>query len=250
MNVEVVLLPRDLRPDQVSGRAVVVLDVLRATTTMVAALAAGVSEIRIFSELEEAKTAARACTAPHLLCGERHAVKPPGFDLGNSPGAFTSDLHRGQILFMSTTNGTRAILATAGSGSSFVAALANADAAAEALIETGLDVTLLCAGTEGCAATEDILGAGAVIEALQARTDVELASDAAWIARRLFLAERGDLNAALRASRGGHNVMSAGLSEDIAFSANLSSIPAAGVVVGKPPAVRLWRAGTGSSGAA
>lgn len=249
MNVEVVLLPRDLRPDHLSGRAVVVFDVLRATTTMVAALSAGVSKIRIFGELEEAKAAARACAAPHLLCGERRAVKPPGFDLGNSPGAFKSDLHRGRILFMSTTNGTRAILAAGGIEAIFIAALVNADAAAEALSHTALDVTLLCAGTEGYVSSEDVLGAGAVIEALQVRTDVELASDVAWMARQLFVAQRDDLKAALLASRGGRNVVRAGLSEDIAFASKLNSIPVVGVVTGRPPVVQLWQAATKSSGA-
>ena len=249
MNVEVVLLPRDLRPDDVSGRAVVVFDVLRATTTMIAALSAGVSEICVFSELEEAKVAAGGCTAPHVLCGERHAVKPPGFDLGNSPGAFKSELHRGQILFISTTNGTRAILAAGASEAIFIAALVNADAAAEALLRAALDITLLCAGTEGYVSSEDVLGAGAVIEALQTRTDVELASDAAWMARQLFLAQRHDLKAALLASRGGRNVVRAGLSEDITFAAKLNSIPIVGVVRGQPPVVQLWQSGTRASGA-
>src|ERR1700722_18389779 len=106
-----VLLPVMQKAEHLQERTVVVFDVLRATTSMTAALAAGVKEIRCFGDLESAVSAAKASEDKPLLCGERHAVKPPGFDLGNSPGAFQPDLHRGRTIFMSTTNGTRAILA-------------------------------------------------------------------------------------------------------------------------------------------
>src|SRR5215469_6244196 len=105
MEVDVVLLPHDLQTSDLAGKSVVVFDVLRATTTMTAALSSGVSGIHIFGELDAAMAAARTSTVPHLLCGERHAVKPPGFDLGNSPGAFDPSIHRGITLFMATTNG-------------------------------------------------------------------------------------------------------------------------------------------------
>jgi len=242
MNVDVVLLPWDLRPEHVSGRVVVVLDVLRATTTMIAALAAGIREIHVFDELGAAIAAARVSSVPHLLCGERHAVKPPDFDLGNSPGVFEPHLHRGQTLFMSTTNGTRAILAAAGSETLFVAALVNADATADAVTRTGLDLTLLCSGTEGYVSSEDLLGAGAVIHGLQSRTELVLASDIAWMAQQLFVAQRDDLKAALTASRGGQNIMRAGLADDISFAARLNSIPVVGVVRGQPPVVSLLHA--------
>lgn len=242
MNVDVVLLPRDLRPEHLSGRVVVVLDVLRGTTTMIAALAAGIREIHIFDELDAAIAAAAASTVPHLLCGERHAVKPPGFNLGNSPGAFEPNVHRGQTLFMSTTNGTRAILAAAAGKMLFVAALVNAGATADAVRRIGLDLTLLCAGTEGYASSEDVLGAGAVIQGLQSRTELVLASDIAWMAQRLFVAQRDDLKAALTASRGGQNIVRAGLADDISFAARLNSIPVVGVVRGQPPVVSLLHA--------
>ena len=239
MEIDVVLLPRDLCAEHLSGRTVLVLDVLRATTTMIAALAAGVAEIRIFSELDAAVAAARACTAPHLLCGERDALKPPGFDLGNGPGAFDPALHRGTTLFMTTTNGVRAILAAGAARSLFIAALVNAGAAADAVVRAGLDVTLLCAGTDGQIATEDVLGAGAIIDALQSRTQVQPLSDTTWMSWQLFRCHRHDLPAALRSSRGGQNVIRAALSGDIDFAAALDSVPVVGRVRGQPPVVTL-----------
>ena len=242
MQIDVVLLPRELSPALLTGRAVVVFDVLRATTTMTAALAAGVKEIRIFGDLDSAMAAGRASKEPHLLCGEQHAVKPPGFDLGNSPGAFAQDIHRDTILFMSTTNGTKAILAAKGSAAMFTGALVNARAVARALADTALDVTLLCSGTEGFVCTEDTLGAGAVIWELANLAEVQLVSDIAWMARHLFESQRTRLEAALQASRGGHNVTRAGLAPDISFCSDLNSIDLVGVVRGAPPVVTRWNA--------
>src|SRR6185437_14796876 len=110
MNVDVVLLPRNLVPEQVAGRMVVVFDVLRATTSIAAALAAGVREIRVFDSLEGARAAASDVGEERLLCGEHKCLPPQGFDLGNSPGAFGTQ-HRGRVMLLSTTNGTRAIVA-------------------------------------------------------------------------------------------------------------------------------------------
>lgn len=242
MKIDVVLLPRELKPEHLSGRAVVVFDVLRATTTMAAALSAGVKEIRVFGDLDAALAAGRSFSGPHLTCGERHAVKPPGFDLGNSPAAFQRDVHANTTLFMTTTNGTVAILAAMSAQTVFTGALANARHVAAALSQANLDVTLLCSGTEGLVCTEDTLGAGAVIAALEARADVELLSDTAWMARNLFLSNRDQLYRALYESRGGHNIRRAGLEPDIAFCAALDSLSAVGVVrPGHPPAVTLWR---------
>src|SRR5688572_8856145 len=105
MGADVVFLPSELQPGQLRGRVVVVLDVLRATTTMIAALAAGMREIRVFPETGAVLGA--ECGPDMLRCGEENCLKPVGFDLGNSPGVF-GDLHRGKALLMSTTNGTKA----------------------------------------------------------------------------------------------------------------------------------------------
>ena len=238
MVVDVVMSPRDLRPEHREG-VIVVLDVLRATTSMLAALAVGVTEIRIFEELESAAKAAEACKTPRLLCGERNAIRPAGFDLGNSPSEFSVERCRGQTLFMTTTNGTRAILAAHGAEVILIGALVNARAVAEALARTAGPMTLLCSGTEGEIATEDVLGAGAIIDRLQSIHPIDLASDAAWIAWQLFRAKRDDLASALRVSRGGRNVIRAGLAGDIDFAANLDSLSVVGTAGGQPPIVTL-----------
>jgi 2-phosphosulfolactate phosphatase len=234
MNVDVVLLPRDLKPGQLRGRTCVVFDVLRATTTMAAALHAGVREIHLFDNLDAARGVASASpVTPRLLCGEAQCVAPAGFDLGNSPGQFVV-AHRGATMFMCTTNGTRALLAAREADVLFTGAIVNATAVADALIATGRDVTLLCAGTNGEVAPEDYIGAGAVIAALkQPRLN-----GPATLAANAFGASRNRLPLVLRETAGGRNVAAAGLEADIDFAARLDAIPVVGIAAGDRLVVR------------
>jgi 2-phosphosulfolactate phosphatase len=238
INVEVVLLPSHLQSRHLQGRAVVVLDVLRATTSMAAALAAGVREIRVFSDTQSALAAGNAFGDVRILCGEEQCLPPAGFDLGNSPGAFARERHCDRVAFMSTTNGTKAIYAARGASRMYIGALVNASATARALVQAKLDVTLLCAGANGQIALVDVLGAGAVLDALDREADLIRDSDAVLIARRAFAAARDHLLNSLRESRGGQYVMSAGLGSDIEFAARIDSIQVVGEIFGVPPVVR------------
>jgi len=232
MTIDVVLLPEDL-PRRQARPAIVVFDVLRATTTMIAALAAGVREVRVYSEIESARRGAAQFGPGSLLCGEARCFGPAGFDLGNSPGDF-SRVHEGRTLFMSTTNGTRAILAARDGEPLLIGALVNAAAVAAALHGRVSGVTLLCAGTNGRIAMEDVVGAGAVMHELQQLGSIECVSDAARMALGLFLHARSDLRSVLREGDGGRNVMAAGLGGDIDFAAKLNSIAVAGYVQANP----------------
>ena len=236
MHVDVVLLPRDLKSEHLRDRACVVFDVLRATTTMAAALAAGVEEIRLFDNLDRARAAATACDKPRLLCGEAQCVAPPGFDLGNSPGQFLP-AHLGARMFMCTTNGTRALLAAREAAVLFTGAIVNASAVAAAVRATGRDGTLLCAGTNGEVAMEDVIGAGAVIAALK----VDKLDNIAGLALSAFEAGRHHLAGVLSETVGGINVRQAGLSADIDFAARLDAVPVVGVAAGDPLVVTRHR---------
>jgi 2-phosphosulfolactate phosphatase len=229
MNVQVVPLPKDLKPGHLRGRACVVFDVLRATTTMASALQAGVEAIHLFDNLDAARAAAESHRGARLLCGEAQCVAPAGFDLGNSPGQFISS-HRGATMFMCTTNGTRALLAAREAAVLFTGAIVNASAVAEAVRATGREVTLLCAGTNGEVAMEDVIGAGAVIAALRA----DEMHETARVALNAFEAGRNHLAGVLSETIGGVNVRQAGLSEDIDFAARLDAVPVVGVAAGDP----------------
>lgn len=244
MKVEVVLLPQ-LLSAPLAGRAAAVFDVLRATTTMTAALARGIKEIHLFPDLDSARLAASTAPNPRLLCGEESCLAPRGFDLGNSPGQFTA-AHRGATLYMSTTNGTRAVLAAREADVIFTAALVNATAVARALAQTGKDIVLLCSGTNGEIAMEDSLGAGAVIASLPRP---KLINDAARMSFHLFqqfqvpaskLAgyTEPNLRDALRDSTGGRNIIAAELEADIDFAARLNEFDTVGIASGNPLVVR------------
>ena len=236
--VDVVLRPADLTERQVIDRTVVVFDVLRATTTMTAALAAGVREIRIFPDKSAAMDAASRFDHPKLLCGEENCLPPAGFDLGNSPGAF-GKAHADQTLFMSTTNGCKAILAARNATRLCIGALVNASAACRAAIQPRLPITLLCAGTNGQIAMEDLLGAGAMLDAMDRLIGFAAESDRIPIALHLFRGTRSNLSRVLRESTGGKNVVAAGLEQDIDFAARLDSLDITGICHGNPPIVRI-----------
>ena len=222
------MLPRELIGVDLSRRTVVVFDVLRATTTMVAALDVGVDQIRIFADVHSARRAARQFGNDAILCGEIQCLPPPDFDLGNSPGLLGPG-HAGKTVFMATSNGTRAIVAAEGAQTILIGALVNAAAIAKRMAGMA-DPILLCAGTNGQVAMEDLLGAGAVISELRSRRPIELASDAARIGARMFDCAKADLLSALTEAQGGKNVIAAGLADDIHFAARLNAIDRVGIV--------------------
>jgi 2-phosphosulfolactate phosphatase len=219
MDVEVVFTPAYLGGHSLTGKTVVVFDVLRATTTIISAFACGICSVRAFAELCDARAAAEKQSPRPILCGEVNSLPAPGVDLGNSPRQF-SPQHAGRDLFMATTNGTRALDAARSADQLFVGALINAAAAAGAAAATGRPVLLLGSGTNHDISMEDIIGAGAVCRRLL-QLGYSPANDAARVARRLFMAVAGDLPAVLRGCQGGRNIIAAGLGPDIDFAARL-----------------------------
>jgi 2-phosphosulfolactate phosphatase len=242
MKVDVILHPRDLHPQHLTGRAVAIFDVLRATTTLTAALASGAREVRTYDSIEAARSAAAAFDAPKLLCGELRTLPPEGFDLGNSPGDYTPERVKDHTIFFATTNGTRAINAVLSSAAPpkavFAAALVNAHAAAAALLACNADITLLCSGSDGQFSAEDFLGAGAVTEALAAKAEITPGSDAVLAARFAFLGVRHDLRGALRQTYGGKNNLRVGLDKDVDFAARSDLFDIVGKIEGSPPTAR------------
>jgi 2-phosphosulfolactate phosphatase len=239
MRADLCLVPEYFDPANLDHRTVVVFDVLRATTTMLAAFAHGVREIHLFDSPENAMLAAAKADPRPLLCGERECLPPAGFDLGNSPAGFTPS-HAARTVYMSTTNGTRAILAVGAARTILIAAMVNARATARYMATLGQDIALVCAGTNKQPAMEDVLGAGAVIHELVSLGKAQPASDPARMALRLFLACRTDLAGAMADSQGGRNVIAAGLPADIGFAADLNRFDiAAGALPDPLRVVRL-----------
>lgn len=212
MRVDVVFTPDE------AGAAPtgVVIDVIRATSTICQALAAGYQRVFCAAEVEEAR-ALREALGEGVLGGERNAVRIPGFDLGNSPREYVQPA--GETLILSTTNGTRAVVAAAERCERvFIASLLNLAGVVEAARAAGEDVVVVCAGVQGTLALDDAFVAGRIVELLGWER-----TDAAEAAARLVTTWSG-AEEAFRASKSGRNLMenASELEPDIPFCARES----------------------------
>jgi 2-phosphosulfolactate phosphatase len=194
----------------------IVVDVIRATSTICQALAAGYERAFCVAEVEDAR-ALRESLGEGVLGGERKAVRIPGFDLGNSPREYVEPA--GETLVLSTTNGTRAVVAAAQRCERvFVASLLNLSAVVDAAREAGDDVVVVCAGVQGTLALDDAFVAGRIVELLGWER-----TDAAEAAARLATTWSG-AEEAFRASKSGRNLLENApeLEDDIPYCARES----------------------------
>jgi 2-phosphosulfolactate phosphatase len=207
--IDVAFLGTAVRP---AGTAVVV-DVLRATSTITLALASGYERVLVAGTIDEAKALR---TPERTLAGEVGCARAPGFDLGNSPEETREP--RGAELVLATTNGAPAIVAAAASSDEvLVASLLNLEAVL-AQLDGRADILLVCAGTDGAVSMEDVYLAGRLSAQLAGKR-----SDAARIAEAVAAAYPNPVDA-LEASAGAVGLHREGLESDIAFCAQESVI--------------------------
>jgi 2-phosphosulfolactate phosphatase len=227
--VNVFLLPKQFEPGELRGGIAVVIDLLRASTTILAALSNGARCVIPSGDVATAKRiAADLPRADVLLGGERGGVRIEGFDLDNSPASYTSARVSDKTIVFTTTNGTAALLRAQAADRVLVGSLINRRAVAQELADDKRAVHLVCAGTDGCVTSEDLLTAGAIAAELEARIgETSSRDDLALVARDLWVAESSSidrLRAALRQSRGGRNLVELGFDADIDFAARVDSI--------------------------
>ena len=164
MRIDVLLGEALPTPAEVAGKVVVVIDVLRAATTVATALANGARAVIPFDSVDEPSIFAKRYERNEIrLAGERKMLRIPGFDLGNSPAEYTETAARGRTILYSTTNGTVALLATAGARKCFFGAFVNCAAtvaAVRAETRSAGDVLIVCAGHERRSTLEDVVCAG------------------------------------------------------------------------------------------
>lgn len=211
-------------PDEtIRGRFAVVIDALRATTVMAAALSAGASHIVPVAEVEEARRIfAGLPTGEALLCGERSGGKLPGFHLGNSPLEYTPEAVRGKTLVMTTTNGTRAILSCAGAGKLALGAIVNAQTTGRAAAASGMDIAVVCAGTGGFFTLEDMLAAGAILNASLLPEDGM--DDLSRVALYLYRRNASDLAGALKDCAHARYLCQLGYARDVEYCMELDTL--------------------------
>lgn len=200
----------------IKQRFVIVIDTLRATSVITAALSRGAKGVIPVMEIEEAvRLYQNLDNERTLLCGEREGNPIPGFHLGNSAMEYTPAAVAGKTLIMTTTNGTRAIHAAGQARALALGCLLNAAAVAAGARRSGLDVTILCAGTRGRFTLEDILTAGAIVERLGAPDAVM--DDLSMLSHDLYLRHYGDLKGALRQCTHASYLAEAGYGQDIDY---------------------------------
>jgi 2-phosphosulfolactate phosphatase len=189
----VALLPQLLPPDwHARPTLAVVIDTLRFTSTASQALAAGAADVEVVSDIDTARRVAERRGERALLCGERHCRRIPGFHLGNSPLEYTPERVAGRPLIFSTTNGTLAVEAVAATDMVLLGSLLNRQAVSQRVRTAtapalgsgpGRHVWIVCAGTDGEVALEDVLTAGAILDSLlNSDAPILLGNDSAWLA--------------------------------------------------------------------
>lgn len=234
------MLPSLIPPGGLRHGVAVVIDVLRASTMIVHALVSGCSEVIPCGEVDEARSLAAGMPAgTALLAGERHGVPIAGFDLGNSPSECTPELCRGKSMVITTTNGTKALLASLDADLIVIGSFINFAATTQRLFHEAKPIHLVCAGTEGQISYEDTLLAGAFakhfkdLERAMGNDQAEIAAglwarveDAIWFKsdKKASDEPRNPLERYLSRGQGGQRVIELGRQEDIADAARLNRL--------------------------
>lgn len=219
--LDVLLTPGDLVPGEIAGRTVVMLDVLRASTSIVEALASGARTLYPVATIEEAIGLARTLGRDEvLLAGERKALPIEGFDLGNSPGEFTPERVGGKLVVMSTTNGTLALTAATAGERVVVGAWTNFQAVVDDLVRTEANPVFLCAGRDRAFGLEDAVCAGQMAAALlEALPGVEWEMNDGAVAALALAEEFPDPAALFPRTAAGRAIQEAGMAEDLEWCA-------------------------------
>jgi 2-phosphosulfolactate phosphatase len=216
---------RALGERDLGGTVCVVIDVLRATSAIVTALANGAAAVFPGEEIAEALEWRRAHPGV-LLAGERDGLRIDAaltggveFDLGNSPREFTAEKVAGKTIVATTTNGTRALRACAGAKTVVAGSFLNLAATALFVAaQPPADLLLVCAGTGSGAALEDAIAAGALCELLIPKRAALEALDSAEIARSVYRQAQPDVGEAVRRSQNARRLLArVALREDVAF---------------------------------
>lgn len=229
MRIDVIYGAQQLTPQDMQGRVVAVIDVLRASTTIAVALANGAKAIIPLESTEE--VALRAKQLEHaavLRAGERRMLKAEGFDLGNSPVEHSREIVEGKTILLTTTNGTKTLLAVQGARDVVVASYVNltgVSAMLRAALRGGADIAIVCAGHERHFSLEDAACAGRYVHHVSRRlAGIEL-NDAALAATLIDRKYGDNLIRLFNTAAHGRALAAAGFEGDFAVCAAVDSYP-------------------------
>jgi len=215
MNIDVALLPKGVNEVDLSDTVCIVLDIFRATTSIVTCLANGCSAMIPVLSTEDASRVASQ-VSPVLFAGERQSIKIDGYDFGNSPWEFSEDKVKGQQIVMTTTNGTIAIKATEGAYRTLIGSFLNATAVCRQGKGYGKDILIVCAGTDGLFSLEDALCAGLLVQLLAQEGD-SLLTDSARGALLMYNEAKDKLIETGASSRNGQRLYDLNKMDDVEY---------------------------------
>lgn len=224
MKINVLFSPVGADELSFTGKTTIVIDVLRASSTIVAALSAGAREVVPVASVEFAvKVSGGMFGGQILLGGERNTKKIEGFALGNSPLEYTPDIVKGKTIILYTTNGSKAVVKAKFSENLFVCSFLNLGALAKHLFAANKDVEILCSGRNNFYSMEDSVCAGKLIAEIQnLKEDVEL-SDAAKACVSLNKSFGKNILSMLKESEHGKILLENGFEDDLNFCSRLNS---------------------------
>lgn len=222
--LEVFTAATSFHEDEMRGKTVVMIDVLRASSTIVTALSNGAKGVIPVADMGAGSKISQSMDAKNtLLCGEKDGVKIEGYDLGNSPLEYTPDVVKDKTVILNTTNGTRALMRASLAGEIAVGSFLNLSTIAQYL--KGKErLALVCAGWRGRLSLEDLLCAGNIIYEL---TDGELpdaAFDGAKVAFGLYEKFGDDIEQTILSSNHAHRLLDIVGSEDLSFCSRLNKM--------------------------
>lgn len=229
MRIDVLFGVQQLTPQDVQGRVVAVIDVLRASTTIATALVNGAKVIIPMENSDDAIMRSKQFErGAFRLAGERRMLKMDGFDLGNSPLEHTREAVEGKTVLLTTTNGTKALLAVQGARDVVVASYVNLTVVSTMLrtaLRGGHDVTLVCSGQDRQFALEDAACAGRYVHLVSKRLAGVETNDAAFAASLIDKKYGDNLARMFSAAAHGRALAAAGFAQDLVACGAIDSYP-------------------------
>lgn len=235
--IDVAMLPSAIKPDSLGGQTVVVVDVLRATTTIINALQNGCREVLPKPSIEQARECHARMPQTSVMGGERQGKIVDGFQHGNSPLEYSSDSVGGKSLILATTNGTVAMESCRSADRILIGAMVNVSAVAQLLVDVE-QVTVVCSGTDRLVTSEDIVFAGLLAERIlelrgagenprESEREATKLTDPAAIALHHWRTLKSEVDSGKPLSdffkdcRGGINLVRIGHERDVEFAAQI-----------------------------
>ncbi len=230
MHLTVYFSPNHLDELELRDKVIVVIDVLRASTTITYAMRAGAREVIPVADVASAmKIVGSLNSTSTLLCGERNGKRIEGFKLGNSPSEYTEEAVEGRVLILTTTNGAVALTKAKHARHCFVSSFVNLSATIEALFSLPNiqqeNVVIICSGREKEFCLEDSTCAGMMITRIQERVPDATLNDAALGSLSVYAQYGKDIYKTLRTSEHGMHLAELGFEDDIKVAAEIDSMP-------------------------